>query len=90
MAGEGYLSSLVLSFRDAHGSGERAHVLGRVAAGDIRVDGQTLRVLPLPLEVAGPLQCHLALAHGTVLDITAASLACRLDGGETFVASYAC
>lgn len=89
-AGEGYLSPLVLSFREASWSGELAHVLGRVAAGELSVGGQTLRVLPLPFDVVGPVQCHLALANGTVLEIAAASMACRLGGNETFVESYAC
>lgn len=88
--GEGYLSSLVLGFREARWSGELAHVLGRVAAGEIRAGGQTLRVLPLPFETAGPVQCYLNMANGTVLEIAAASMACRLDGNETFVESYAC
>lgn len=89
-AGEGYLSPLVLVFRNARCLGELAHALGRAAAGELRAGGQTLRTLPLPLEVAGPLHCHLTLANGTVLEITAASLVCRLDGNESFVESYAC
>lgn len=89
-ATEGYLSSPVLWFRGARWSGELAHVLGRLAAGELRFGGQTLRVLPLPFEAVGPLQCHLALANGTVLEITAASVDCPLDGRETFVESYAC
>ncbi|MEK9952065.1 MAG: hypothetical protein VW687_07895 [Curvibacter sp.] len=89
-AGQGYLSPLVLMFRNARCSGELAHALGRVAAGELRVGGQTLRVLRLPFEVAGPLRCHLALANGTVLEIAADSVGGPLDGNETFVESYAC
>lgn len=88
--GEGYMSSLVLWFRDARWSGELALVLGRVDAGELRVGGQTLRVLPLPFASADTVHCHLALANSTVLEIAAASVTCGLSGDETFVESYAC
>lgn len=88
--GEGYLSPLVLLFRNARCSRDLAHAPGRVAGGELRADGQTLSILPLPYVSARPVQCRLALGHGTVLDITAPFMHRLLDGGETFVESYAC
>lgn len=87
---DGYLSPLLLLFRDARCSGELAHVLGRVSSGALQTGGQTLRALPLPFEVSGPVQCRLDLANGTVLEIAAVAMRCVPSGDETWVESYAC
>ncbi len=87
---QGYLAPLVLSFRQAHWQGELALGLGRLAESELRVDGQRLGGLPLPCRRVALVQARLAFAQGVVLEIQAQGLECRLEGNETFTASFAC
>lgn len=87
---EGYLSPLVLVFRQARWQGELALALGRLAEGEVWMGGQRLCRLPLPWVSAAPVRARLALANGVVLEIEADALVCPLSGDETFTASLAC
>jgi hypothetical protein len=87
---EGYLASVVLVFRQAHWQGELTLAMGRVAEGELWMNGQRLRRLPLPCECTTSVRARLALANGVVLEIEADALACPLSGDERFTALLAC
>lgn len=87
---EGYLAPVVLWFRQARCLGELAQAMGRVAEGELWLQGQRLRHLPLPCVSRAPVRARLALANGVVLEIEAEALECPLDGSERYTAVLAC
>lgn len=86
----GYLAPVVLIFRQARWQGELALSFGRLAEGELRVDGQRLSGLPLPFRCVATVQARLDFANGVVLEIEADALECPLSGDERFTASLAC
>lgn len=87
---EGYLAPVVLLFRQVRWQGELPLAMGRLAEGELRVDGQGLRSLSLPFAPAGPVRARLAMSNGVVLEIEAHTLECPLTGDEKFTPSLAC
>ena len=87
---DGYLAPLALHWRGARWQGELALALGRLAEGELWMDGQRFLRLPLPYEGKAAVRARLAFANGVVLEIQADRLACPLSGNEIYTASYAC
>jgi hypothetical protein len=87
---EGYLTAVLLLFRQARLQGELTLAMGRLAESELWMRGQRLRRLPLPCESTTAVRARLAFANGVVLEIEAEALACPLSGDERFTASLAC
>ena len=64
---DGWLQSLDLALAGATWTGPLGECIGRIAEGQVRVDGRALARLAVPCELAGDIALELRFANGAAL-----------------------
>ena len=85
-----YLPGLVLTMTHAQLEAPLAGCIGRVAEGEVRVDGQRRGMLELPGAIAAPVRLSLRFANGSALEAAGATLIAALPPGTAAAEHYHC
>jgi hypothetical protein len=86
----GWLPNVTLSLAGATSSGDTPHAFGRLAEGELRLDGRRITPLPLPGVLSGALELALRFSNGSVLEARAGSLALAAADGARFAPDLSC
>jgi hypothetical protein len=92
---EGYLKPLLLELHDAtwctpDGDTTLADCFGAVADGSLRVNGQAINTIALPLVLDGPIDWSLSMRARSTWHGTAQHVSCQVDHDARFIESMAC
>jgi len=86
----GHVRSLELLLVDAEVEGPVHDAMGRLAAGELLVDGSHVHPLPLPFAAEGTVRLSLRFNNGAQLSVAARAAEFRFGGEPRFMESYAC
>lgn len=86
----GWIPSVQLVLAGAIGADDLAHAVGKIAGGQLRHDGQDVRLPPLPFTLDGPVELELRLANGGTLALRARGLAATVDADAPFTEDLSC
>jgi hypothetical protein len=78
----GWLPGVTLRLASATSTGDAPHAFGRLADGELRLDGRRIAPLRLPGELSGALELALRFSNGSVLELRAEALELELSVAE--------
>ena len=87
---DGWLQSLDLALAGAAWTGTLGECIGRIAEGQVRVDGRALARLAVPCELAGDIALELRFANATTLSARGRALSVTPPGDAQAVDDFSC
>ena len=86
----GYALAVELCLYQAAWSGILNECVGSLSDGALKVDGCSIKLVPLPFQCAGNITLHLQFANGAWLSATGTSVTVFHSGQPLFVEDFAC
>jgi hypothetical protein len=86
----GWLPGVTLRLASARSTGDAPHAFGRLADGELRLDGRRIAPLRLPGVLSGALELALRFSNGSVLDVRAESMELTVAEGARFAPDLSC
>jgi hypothetical protein len=88
--GSGYMQSVQLLLREAVLSGPLNDCVGKLSDGNLRVNGRSVNLVPLPFEAAGQIALILQFSNGASFSAAGSSVQLHQTSAPRFVEHFGC